>query len=254
MRFKRCFVVSSLVVAAWLLVGCADSDDPAKFADTAKNGQDPHARFKAVNRITDQALLADVAKNAQDATVRILAVERVTDSAVLADVAVNDLEIGVCIRAIGRLAAKGEQALIAEVAKTTDRPGVWRWAMVTPALTDPALFADIAKNDSFTPKGIFALDRLHDLDAQALYADVAQNAMDPRIRQVAVEWIGNPRRHYEAVFADIAKTEDDESALRVALDQVRDSALLADVATNAKAPYARQSAGHKLAGLVSPEK
>jgi hypothetical protein len=84
------------------------------------------------------------------------------------------------------------------------------------------------------------LDTLTD---QAVLADIAKNDSEPRVRKAAVERLTD-----QAALADIAKTHSEPEVRKAALERLTGEAALADIAQTHSEPEVRKAAHEKLTG------
>jgi len=174
-------------------------------ADIARTDPDSGVRGAAVERLSDQQVLVDIARTDADSGVRGAAVQRLGDQAVLAHVAKTDSDRWVRQAAVGRL---NDQPALARIAKTDSdfevrrlavqrldpkqnddlRRAMWMLEGDVPSEANQALLADVARLASQPKTRRAAVARLSD---QTVLADVAKNDPDGNVRQAAVERLKN---------------------------------------------------------------
>jgi glyceraldehyde-3-phosphate dehydrogenase/erythrose-4-phosphate dehydrogenase len=105
-------------------------------------------------------------------------------------------------------------------------------------LTDQALLADFAKNDSANGVRMVAIGKLTD---HALRADFAKNDSADDIRMAAVRCLAD-----QILLADVAKNSTYSDVRIAAIGNLTDQALLADFAKNDSADDVRMAAEQRL--------
>ncbi len=189
----------------------------------------PSVRAKAVNKLSNQTRLSKIAVFDEEEYVRKAAVRRLTDQKLLAKIARIDKNKEVREAAVTILTS---QSVLSEIAKT-DESLIVRFGAAK-KLRDRSVaqtaFAEIAKkeNPRENPLDLPLREALDFLDDQALLAEVAETALDPEARRVAIGKITD-----QAALAEIAVANENWEERQAAVKRVTDQALLAKIIKSA---------------------
>ena len=219
--------------------------DQAKLFEIAEKAVLSIVRISAVERLDDQELLASLAKSDEDWSVRSKVVKKLTDQSVLYGIAVDDEDFRVCKVAVDRLTG---QTHLSDIIKRHKSHNVRIAA--TKNLTDQTILADIATNERFSSAdgllgkgmgdeypdqvGKFAVHRLTE---QPLLLDVAENAVEWRVRLEAAKRVTD-QTLVQRVYADIVLGGTDSgfekpeirAKRNEAFDRIADQYILANIA------------------------
>jgi hypothetical protein len=164
-----------------------DNDEKAKI----QKAKDRKERLEMVRKLTDPDLLVEYAMNDEFKDIRAAAVIKITDQAVLEKRAKKydgSDDYYVCELALKKLT---NQAVIAEIAKSTNYA---TRLMAQTFLTDQTVLADVAKNSEDATVRSWSVVKLDD---QTLLTELSQNDGNEYVRRAAERRLSDLRKNTE---------------------------------------------------------
>ncbi len=222
------------------------------YTDVVKNSETWHDCQRDFEKLAGQAVFADIAKNAVNSYVAKMAAEKLTDPSLLAEVVKRSEHHEAQYIAVSKL---NDQTVLADmVSKVTD-PSIRKAAVER--LTVQSVIADIARNDEDDSVRGTAVEKLTDQTALAFVVKneerdgyisllAAKNMTDQSLAQEAYAYIAK-HDFYPGNVIKYANTA--YGPLMVAVGNLANRTLLADVAKNAKYTKIRIEAMKK-AGIL----
>jgi hypothetical protein len=206
-------------------------------------------RQKEISSLTNQTELIKIAKNDKHWAVRKSAIKRLNDPALAQELYVyNVIHRGIeAVDAIDELAT---QDALAQVITNVDDWRLYRKAFEK--LTDQTILASIANTEGSKAEyvRVEAADKLDDHDlAQSIYADVAKNGLDVRVRMRAAERL-HDQKEKQTLIEKISLVTVINSRIwsdcASEFAQVREQTAFAAIAINANNSYVAKKAIEKL--------
>lgn len=247
--YTRAIAIRKLTDIRVVAYIAAHPHDSTRAVEHAANGRFIELRQKEISSLTNQAELIAVAKNDKLWEVRKSAIKRLNDPALAQELYVyNVTRRG--IEAEDAIDELTTQDALAQVITNVDDWRLYRKAFEK--LTDQTILARIAntKDSKAEYVRIEAADKLDDHDlAQGIYADVAKNGLDVRVRMRAAERLHDKKQKQtliEEICLDTVISSDIWSDCEREFAQMSKQTAFAAIAINATNSYAAEKAIEKL--------
>lgn len=202
-------------------------------------------RKDAIGRILDQKILAEIVKVEKDIWLREIAFEKLTDQALLIDIAKSDIDVPMRKKAINKI---NDSVALVEIMRASENDEISRCAFSRLPDTHQlkqAFYARLLKQKNINPEQERLCLKIFERSlTQATLADVAQHALNEKIRLLAIKKLKD-----QAVLKEMVLSDSNIVIQECAIQQLTNKEMLLDIAQKNALFEVRIAAKKRLAEL-----
>ncbi len=202
-------------------------------------------RKDAIGRILDQKILAEIVKVEKDIWFREIAFEKLTDQALLIDIAKSDIDVPMRKKAINKI---NDSLALVEIMRASENDEISKCAFSRLPDTHQlkqAFYARLLKQKNINPEQERLCLKIFERSlTQATLADVAQHALNEKIRLLAIKKLKD-----QAVLKEMVLSDSNIVIQECAIQQLTNKEMLLDIAQKNALFEVRIAAKKRLAEL-----